>query len=113
MMAKPPEHLRRRQIIDPPGSRNGPPPKPSKPRFSPSERPTSPRRNDNVSRWAAIAEVLPGLDGQARAILDVVATALADMAPTEPTPVIQLYDRMNERQRRVLAAVVLTLAASE
>jgi hypothetical protein len=58
-----------------------------------------------------IASALPALDGKALAILEVVAAALAEMPPTEPEPLLQRFDRMQERQRHVLAAVVHALAS--
>jgi hypothetical protein len=86
-------------------------PDPPKPRFSPSELPTRPNRNENAARWAVIAEMLPALDGQAQAILRVVAAALADMPPTEPEQLIGRFDAMGHRQRIAFAAVVHALAA--
>lgn len=107
-MAKPPSHPRTRQLV--------PPPKPARPQPKPryaSEAPTRPNRNENAARWAVIAEVLTGLDEQALAILGVVATALADMPPTEAEPLIARFDAMGPRQRIAFAAVVHALAAPD
>lgn len=79
-----------------------------RPRFSSHEAPTKPARNDNASRWAAIAELLPGLDVEALAILNAVSAALA---PLEPPDLLLRYDAVDERRKRVIAAVVHALAA--
>ncbi len=109
-MAKPPEHLRQRQIIEAPASRNGPPPKPRKPRFA-SEAPTRPNRNEEAARWAVIAEVLPGLDRRALSVLGAVAAALGGARPDDETPLIQHFDAMGPLERVAFAAVVYALAS--
>lgn len=107
MPSPPPPKPRQRARVQPPTSRV---PEPPKPRFSASEAPTRPATNENAARWRMIARAVAELDAEGLEILEQVGAALA---PLEPPDLLLRYDAVDERRKRVIAAVVHALAATE